>query len=254
MGSIPIQGAESYFIMKELEYYLAEVIIGRPNGITVGRKHFYLYPVTLAKMYLLTRQIENLGLNQEHLKVNPFLEAIRVVKQHRDVCCMILAYHTAPNTYKDLFDNRAITIRKNHFIKELTDDELARLIITVLTSDKTEELLQYLGLDKERERLRNVMAVKEKHEKNMFTFNGKSVFGTFIGQLKEMGYTDNEILYERSYSFLRLMLADKVATVHLSDEEKQDLPTTLGGTMLDGNDPNSREALKARLMQRGVKV
>lgn len=240
--------------MNEIEYILSDVIIGRPHGFTVGRKHFYLYPVTLAKMYLLKRQIDNLEINNTILKANPYLEAIRVAKEHRDVCCNILAYHTAPNTYKDLFDNRAISIRKNFFAKELTDEELATQIIMVLTADKTEELLQYLGLDKEREKLRKVMAVKEKHEKNMLSFNGKSLFGTFICQLKELGYTDNEILYEKGYTYLRLILADKVATVHLSDEERQDIPTTLGGTMLDGNDPKSREALKARLMQRGVKV
>jgi hypothetical protein len=240
--------------MNEIEYILSDVIIGRPHGFTVGRKHFYLYPVTLAKMYLLKRQIDNLDINNTILKANPYLEAIRVAKEHRDVCCNILAYHTAPNTYKDLFDNRAISIRKNFFAKELTDEELATQIIMVLTADKTEELLQYLGLDKEREKLRKVMAVKEKHEKNMLSFNGKSLFGTFICQLKELGYTDNEILYEKGYTYLRLILADKVATVHLSDEERQDIPTTLGGTMLDGNDPKSREALKARLMQRGVKV
>lgn len=240
--------------MNEIEYILSDVIIGRPHGFTVGRKHFYLYPVTLAKMYLLKRQIDNLDINNTILKANPYLEAIRVAKEHRDVCCNILAYHTAPNTYKDLFDNRAISIRKNFFAKELTDEELATQIIMVLTADKTEELLQYLGLDKEREKLRKVMSVKEKHEKNMLSFNGKSLFGTFICQLKELGYTDNEILYEKGYTYLRLILADKVATVHLSDEERQDIPTTLGGTMLDGNDPKSREALKARLMQRGVKV
>lgn len=240
--------------MNEIEYILSDVIIGRPHGFTVGRKHFYLYPVTLAKMYLLKRQIDNLDINNTILKANPYLEAIRVAKEHRDVCCNILAYHTAPNTYKDLFDNRAISIRKNFFAKELTDEELATQIIMVLTADKTEDLLQYLGLDKEREKLRKVMAVKEKHEKNMLSFNGKSLFGTFICQLKELGYTDNEILYEKGYTYLRLILADKVATVHLSDEERQDIPTTLGGTMLDGNDPKSREALKARLMQRGVKV
>lgn len=240
--------------MNEIEYILSDVIIGRPHGFTVGRKHFYLYPVTLAKMYLLKRQIDNLEINNTILKANPYLEAIRVAKEHRDVCCNILAYHTAPNTYKDLFDNRAISIRKNFFAKELTDEELATQIIMVLTADKTEELLQYLGLDKEREKLRKVMAVKEKHEKNMLSFNGKSLFGTFICQLKELGYTDNEILYEKGYTYLRLILADKVATVHLSDEERQDIPTTLGGTMLDGNDPKSREALKARLRQRGVKV
>ena len=236
--------------MKEIEYDLADVIIGRPHGFTVGRKHFYLYPITLAKMFLLKRQIESLAINNEVLTINPFLEAMRLVKTDKETCCQIIAYHTAPNTYKDLFDNRAITIRKNYFAREMDDDALASLLIMVLTADKTDKLIKELGLDKERERLNKVMEVKHKHDKNIQSFNGLSVFGTFIGQLKEMGYTDNEILYEKGYSYLRLMLADKVVTVHLTDEEKRDLPRESGGTYFNASDPANAEKILQTMNER----
>ena len=232
--------------MKEIEYDLADVVIGRPYGFTVGRKHFYLYPVTLAKMFLLKRQIESLEIDHSILRINPFLEAMRLVKADKETCCTILAYHTAPNTYKDLYDHRAITIRKNYFTKELDDDALASLLIMVLNADKTDRIIKELGLDKERERLNRVMEVKRKHDKNTISFNGLGIFGTFIGQLKEMGYTDNEILYERGYSYLRLMLADKVVTLHLTDEERNELPKEAGGTFMDASDPaNAEKILKA---------
>ena len=225
--------------MKEIEYDLADVIIGRPHGLTVGRKHFYLYPITLAKMFLLKRQMESLAVNSEVLSVNPFLEAMRLVHTDKETCCQIIAYHTAPNTYKDLFDNRAITIRKNYFAKEMDDDAMASLLIMVLTADKTDKFIKELGLDKERERLNKVMEIKRKHDKNTISFNGVSIFGTFIGQLKEMGYTDDEILYEKGYSYLRLMLADKVVSLHLTDEERREIPTEYGGTFLDASNPDN---------------
>lgn len=240
--------------MKEIEYDLADVVIGRPYGFTVGRKHFYLYPITLAKMFLLKRQIDSLEIDQSILHVNPFLEAMRLVNKDKEKCCQILAYHTAPNTYKDLFDHRSITIRKNYFVNEIEPSDLASLLIMVLTTDKTEQLIKHMGLDKEHERLHTVMEVKNKHDKNSVSFNGKGMFGTFIAPLLEMGFTTDEILYQRGYSFLRLMLADKVTTLHLTDEERKELPEEVGGTFVDASDPNNAQKILAAMKNRGVEV
>ncbi|MBR4533879.1 MAG: hypothetical protein IKO85_04975 [Bacteroidaceae bacterium] len=239
--------------MSDIDYNLVDVIIERPYDFSVGRKHFSLYPVTLAKMFLLKRQVDGLGVDTNILKVNPYLEAMRVVRASRDICCHILAIHTAPNTKKDLFDQRAITIRKNYFIENLSDDDLATLIIVVLTSDKTEEYIKHLELDKERSNISRLMDIKRKHDTNNFAYGGKTILGTFIQQLKEMGYSDDEIRFEMSYSYLKLMLADKVVNIYLSDSEIKDLPADLGGTLLDGNDPNSIGQLNAFLASKGLK-
>lgn len=234
------------------EYDLADVIIGRPQEFKVGRKSFRLYPLTLAKTLLLKRQMDTLGLNMEILKANPFLEALRIVRDHRQTCCTILAYHTAPNTCKDLFDTKSITIRRNYFDKNLDDEDIATLLITAL-DDKTDRLIKHLGLDKEQEKLKRVMEVKKKHDKNTVSFCGLSLFGTFIGQLKEMGYSDNEILYERGYTFLRLMLADKIQQIILSDDEKKEIPSDFGGDYVDANDPKNAQKVMAMFANKGIK-
>lgn len=226
------------------EYDLTDVIIGRPQEFKVGRKTFRLYPLTLAKMLLLKRQIDGLKLNMDILKANPFLEALRVVRDQRTTCCTILAYHTAPNTYKDLFDTKSIATRRNFFDKSLSDEDMASLLIIAL-DDKADRLMKHLGLDKEREKLQEVLKVKQKHDKNSMSFCGLSLFGTFIGQLKEMGYSDNEILYEKGYAFLRLMLADKVTQIILTDEERKEIPESMGGTYVDANDPKNAEKIMA---------
>lgn len=240
--------------MNNTEYDFADVIIQRPHGFTVGRRHFYLYPVTLAKMFLLKRLVENLNIDQNLLKLNPYLEAMRLADADRESCCQILAYHTAPNTYKDTFDHRAITIRKNYFMQEMEAEDIASMMIIVLDSDKTEEFMKQVGLDKERERLRVVMEAKRKHDKNTMTFNGKSIFGTFIAQLKEMGYSDNEILYEKSYTYLQLVLADKVVSLHVTDEEKQDIPKSMGGTYIDASDPEQAKDFLQKMREKGLTV
>jgi hypothetical protein len=240
--------------MSDIEYDLADVIIGKPHDFSVGRKHFRLYPVTLAKTFLLKRHIDELGIEKDILKANPYLEALRIAGTCREACCRILAIHTAPNTYKDLFDQRSMAVRRNYFAAGLSDEDLASLMIIVLASDKTDTFITHLGLDEDRRKISRIMEIKHKHDSNSVTFGGRSLFGSFIGQLKEMGYSDEEILYERPYSFLRLMLADKVVSIYMSDDEKGELPPDLGGTFLDGNDPGSIKELNSYLASKGLKT
>ena len=237
--------------IENIEYDIADVIIGRPQEFKVGRKTFCFYPITLAKMLLLKRQLDCLELNMDILRANPFLEALRVMKEHRETVCTILSYMTAPNTYKDLYDSRALAVRRNVFNKDLGEEDLASLLVVSL-DDKTDRIMRHLGLDKEHEKLQKVMKVKKKHDDNSLNFYGLSLFGTFIGQLKEMGYSDNEILYEKGYTYLRLMLADKIVQVILTDDEKKELPSSVGGSYMDANDPKNAEKIRAMFASRGV--
>lgn len=237
---------------ENIEYELADIITGEPQVIPIGHKQFKLYPVTLAKIYLLKRHVVALSINKENLKINPTLEALRLVNEKRMTCCHILAIHTSPNTHKDLFCINKSAERHNVFM-QMSDMDLATLLIAVLIEDNIDDVVEYLELDKELERMRKVMEVKD--SKNTINFGGKSIFGSFIGPLKEMGYTDNEILYERPYSFLRLMIADKINSVYLTDEELAKLPAlTASGKVMDGNDPNATGKVLSTLANRGLKI
>ena len=240
--------------MKDIVYNLEDVIIGRPHPFTLGGRHFYIYPVTLAKMFLLHRQVESLCINRKILNANPYLEAMRLVRENKDVCCQILAYHTAPNTYRDLYDVEKWQERHDFFMKEMESNDMASLLISVLTTDKTETFIKHLGLDKERERMAEVLRIKEKGGGGTnIQFNGVSLMGAFIQPLMEMGFTDNEILFEKGYTYLRLRLADKVATIYLTEDEKQSVPSSLGGTLLDANDPEAMKEVSALMNKYGVR-
>jgi hypothetical protein len=234
-----------------IEYALADIITGKPHEFKVGRKLFRLYPITLAKQFIQKRIIGRLGLNTSFIQ-NPYLEALRVAETNKKACCEIIALHATPNTYKDLHNSKAMTERRNVFEKMRTED-VATMLVNVLTTDYTKDIIEYFGIDKEQKRLAVIMEIKRKNSKNNLSFGGLTIFGTFIGQLKEMGYTDDEILYEKGYAYLRLMLADKITSVYLTDEELQDVPADSGGTMIDGNSPEAFEKLKTALAGRGLK-
>jgi hypothetical protein len=140
-------------------------------------------------------------------------------------------------------------------MQEMESDDMASLLINLLTADQTEQFIKHLGLDKERERLAKVMEIKDKNGSGTnITFNGVSVMGAFIQPLMEMGFTDNEILFEKGYTYLRLRLADKVTSIYLTEDERQNVPTSLGGGLLDANDPEAFKELSALMGKYGVNV
>ncbi len=234
-----------------LEYCFADIVIERPYIFRVGRKQMQLYPLTLAKSLLLKEMIEALPVNKEYMRLNPFLEALRLANACKDKCCQILSIHATPNTKKDLFNVQKRAERKN-ILSRLGDKDIATLLTYVLTSDKTEQLMRYFGIDKERERMRTISEVKK--SKNSIPIGGKTMLGSFIGQLLGMGYTDNEIRYELSYHYLQLMLADKMSSVYLTDEELNSMTEVSGGNVLDGNNPESFGKLQSLLANRGLKI
>ena len=237
----------------DIEYDLADVIIGAPHDFFVEKDRFRLYPMTLAKMFLLKRYFDELDFSEENVRLNPYMEAVRLAEEHTEVCCRIIAVFTAPNTYKDLYDYDAIEKRFERFKEKLSYEDIATMMVYVLTWDKTDALYRHIGLDKEAVRRAKIMKVK-KDDKNNISFGGLSLFGTFIGQLKEMGYSDNEILYEKGYVYLRLMLADKVVTINLTEEERNEIPPMLLPDYMDAGDAKNAQAIIAELNNRGIKV
>lgn len=230
----------------KLEYAIADIIIEKPHDFKIGRKQYRLYPVTLAKQHLLKRYIDVLSINQENLSKEPFLEVIRVVKEHKRECCEILAIHTAPNTYKDLYNNQAIAERRNVFLN-VADSDIAGILVQIMKGDGVDFIVEKTGIIEENKRLGEIIKVKEKTGKNSLSFGGKTSFGSFIGRLKELGFSTNEILYERGYSFLCLVLSDKITSVYLTDDELQEVPEEAGGKLIDANDPQAMEKLKKAL-------
>ena len=230
----------------KLEYAIADIIIEKPHDFKIGRKQYRLYPVTLAKQHLLKRYIDVLSINRDNLSKNAYLEIIRVVKEHKRECCEILAIHTAPNTYKDLYNNQAIAERRNVFLN-VADSDIAGTLVQLLIGDDLNLIIKETGIAEENKRLSEIIKLKEKTGKNSLSFGGKTSFGSFIGRLKELGFSTNEILYERGFSFLSLMLSDKITSIYLTDDELNEIPEKAGGNLIDANDPHAMDKLKKAL-------
>lgn len=216
----------------------------RPYGFSVGERRFYLYPVTLGKMYCLQRYVERLSINMKTLGKDISFEALRLARSKRKECLDIIYIHTC-RTKEEMFDALRQAEITALFDKEMTDDDIATLMITVLASDKTDMFIKHLGIDKEQSDMRKVMKVKEKSDKNNFNFGGVSLYGSFIHPLMELGMTWDEILWERSYTNLRLLLSDKINSIYVTDDERKKIHISKDRQRVDASDKEKMKAIIA---------
>lgn len=198
---------------------IAMVLTDMPLGIEVGGTHYYLYPQTLGKIYLTSQLIERLEIDQENLKVNAFMEALRVVSAHFDDCCQFVAYHTF-HSKKCLLSKSCIDERANELRSLCDNEDLATLLITILSDNKLNDITDEMGLNKESERMVKINQAKD--TKNQYVFGGKTVWGSLIDAACERyKWTFDYVVWRISYNNLTLMLKDKITSIYLSDEERK---------------------------------
>lgn len=221
---------------KQLDLDIADAIIDRPKGFSVGRRHFYLYPITIGKMYLQKRIVDNLGINKDLLQGNPFVEALRLVECKKEDCCLLLAYNTLQSK-KDVLNNRKVTIQRNIFFNEMSNEDIATLLIACISDNKLELFTTHLGIDKELERLAEVN--KAKDNSSTLSFGGLSIYGTLIDAACERyKWTFDYVVWEISYINLHLLLRDSIKSVFLTDDEKKRVHIN-DNSMVDGNNKDS---------------
>ena len=227
---------------EQLELDIADAIIDRPKGFSVGRRHFYLYPMTLGKVYLQKRVVEALDINEEILIENPYAEALRIIETKKDECCLLLTYHTLQKKH-EVLDNRKVSERKKYFFNNVSKEDLATLLIACLSNDKLNAFIQHLGIDKEQERLEETAKAKDKS--GTLIFGGKSVYGELIDAACERyKWTFDYVVWEISFVNLQLLLKDSIKSVYLTEDERKRVHVN-DNSMTDGNNKEAvLEAIK----------
>lgn len=229
---------------KAIEADIADTIMERPQGFLVSGRRFYLYPATLGKSYLVFRLVGSLGIDTGIAKANSYMEALRLCHEKKGTVCRILAYHTI-NRKEELFDADTVKDRCDFFARELDDESMARLLITVLAGTDMSRFITHLGIDRERERL--AKAMEAKNDSGSSTFGGKSIYGTLIGPACERyGWTFEYVVWGISYANLQMLLADSMTSVYLSDEERKRAHIP-GREAIDADDPANAARIAAMI-------
>lgn len=221
---------------------VAMVLTDMPLGIQVGKRHLFLYPQTLGRMYLTAQLIERLCVNQKNMRVAPFMEAIRIVKEHKEECCKLIAYYTLLKK-SEMLNSRIVKARENVFLKSCDDEDIATILISILSDNKLNEIIKETNIDKEEERMRKINSAKS--SENQYVFGGKSIWGSIVDVACERyGWTLDYVVWEISYNNLTLMLKDKITSIYLSDEERKNahIPSA-NERVFDGNNKEDIMAL-----------
>lgn len=227
-----------------IEMDIADAIMEKPYSFYIGERHFFMYQPTLGHLYMIQPILQGMGMSEALLSINPYAEALRVCTAERERACRIVAYLTINKKIR-IFKDSYVQERMQFFMDNLELEELAQLLILALTYDKTQEFIKYLGLDREQRDKERVMKAKE-DKGNTFTFGGKSTYGTLISiACQQLGLTPNQVVWEISYVNLKMMLADNITSVHLTDEEKKKCPVSSDRTYLSGDDASNMEKIKA---------
>ncbi len=240
---------------KLIDMNIDDSLIEKPYAFTIetegkGERHLFLYPVTLGKLHVLKRHMENLQIDIDNMNVNPHLEALRVVAAHKEEVCKVFAYHTVKRK-RDIFDTHLIQETADFIKDNSSDEELATLLILVLTKDNVQQYKDHLGITKENERLRRVVEAKKaaQKSKNDFEFGGKTIYGTLIDQACERyGWEYDYVMWGISLVNLQLLLADKVQNIYLTDDEKRKIPSVLlndDKDVINADDKANREKILA---------
>lgn len=230
---------------ERIEMDIADTIIERPVAFNVGNRKFFIYPPTLGKTYLFARLFKELGANDRIIAANPYMEALRLCHEKKEIVCRILSYYTF-NRKDDVCDNSKVEYRAKWFESKLDNEELSTLFVLILSGDNTDEYIKYFGIDKEREERKRIAEVKK--DNSSITSGGNSTYGTLIDfACQRYGWTMDYVVWGISYANLKMLMADAITTIYLSAEERKQLHIFDDKEYINADDPKNKEVIRELL-------
>lgn len=201
---------------------LADAVMARPREFSIGKKRFCLWSPSLGMSMMIERHIASLGIDMAIMERNPSLESLRLAAAKKDDVCHLLSILTF-RTFESLSDSALIQRRASMFAKNLTTEEIAQLLLVALNEPRPEVLMKESGILQEQQEMSRIAAHKNKDGHTM-SFCGKTIYGTLIdAACAKYGWTKEYVIWGIDLLSLRMMLADAINTVYLSDEDMKAL-------------------------------
>lgn len=230
-----------------MEMNIADTIMERPVGFNVGNRRFFIYQPTLGKTHLLVRLFKELDADEKFITADPYMEALRLCQTKKEIVCRILSYYTF-NRKEDICNNSKVEYRAKWFERKLDDEELSTFLVLVLSGDNTDEYIMYFGIDKEREERKRITEVKK--DSSGITFGGNSTYGTLIDfACQRYGWTMDYVVWGISYANLKMLMADSITTIYLSEDERKKLNIYDDSEIINADDPKNRELIRRMLSE-----
>lgn len=222
---------------------LADAVMDRPREFFIDKRRFEQWSPSLGMSLMLERHLSALIIDKELLVKNPSMEAMRLISAKRIEVCRILTILSTRDR-RDLDRSKWIERRAKFFSRNIPDEDIAKLLLMAMSEPKAETLISFSGIAKEQEEQSRIAKHKNK-DGHTLSFGGKTIYGTLIDTAcSKYGWTKQYVVWGIDLVSLRMMLADSVNIVYLSDEEIKALHIVAGG-VIDANDPASIAQLAA---------
>lgn len=219
--------------MDSIQEIVTEILLGRPQPFSFGKREFMIYPETLGSSAIISCYLEDLDIDSDILAVNPSMEALRQSRLHKETVCKIIAVATCRGD--ECLQSAIIRERINIFSSELSDENLAELLMLTLNRSKWPRLTALLGLNEERNELFRIAELRSRTS-GMKQYGGRSLFGTLLDNVcSRYGWSDRYVIWGISLDRLRMMLADSVNSVYLTEEERKKLNIFSSDEFIDGD-------------------
>ena len=211
-----------------------------PIGFEVGERHFFLYPVTLGRAYLISREREGMADNLRQIFAES-TESERI--DYRRSICRIVAIQTMKSK-DEIFDISALNSRIEYLYANLDDDGLFCLYDMILDSmEDSKMFIKNCGLEHDKKALAKI--AKHKEDGGNISFGGKTAYGSFISvACEKYGWTIDYVVWGISLTNLEMLLADAPTSVYLTKDERKTLKISTDRTFIDAGDPANVERIK----------
>ena len=207
---------------------LADAVMDRPREFFIGRCRFCLWSPTLGMTMMMERHLSSLDIDYKLLSENPSIEALRLATAYREEVCYILAILSFRRFFQ-LSNSKILSSRARYFSGHLSDEELAQLLLMALSVPRIETLSLLSGIADDQKAQSKIVQLKNKDGHNR-SFGGKSIYGLLIDTAcKAYGWTKEYVVWGIDFISLRLMLADSVNSIYLSDDDIKSLGFTYSG-------------------------
>ncbi len=222
---------------------IADAIMGVPRAsFEVEGKRYSLYPLTLGKALYLARFYRDLELNAAMMKEDKVSAYLMAAFSHKETACRIIAIHCADGA--EAATGEAVETMTRLFVDKMDTADIAKFLCLVENEGDPAEYIKYLKIDEDDEWRKK--AIKAKSGKGTLVFGGKSIYGTMIDNAcQRYGWSFDYVVWGISLLNLRLLLADSITTIYLSEEEMKRARIPEDRTYLKAEDPRVREMLMA---------
>ena len=218
------------------------MVMEKPIQFSIGDRSFSLYWPSLGKAMIVSRLLGQAGITGVRAYSGSPVDTVLLCRNHRDIACRIIAYSTVKSR-SEVFDQRLIEATEKYIDKNLSESELAGLLVIALLLYDVKAFVKHYGLDKEQVLRRRIISMKKKNGNNV-SFGGKSIYGTMIDTLcQRYGWTMDYVLWGISYPNIQMLLSDAQTSVFLTKEERKRIHIP-SSNVIDANDPANMEKIK----------